>query len=327
MGDVSIFRLVRDFLFSNINKQFLIFLFFLALSGIFWVMMTLNETYEKELKIPVRIVRVPNNVVLTSDEVDTIRVTVRDRGWVIFSHLYGNRSHTLNAVFRNYNRGNGYGVITAAELQKLIHAQDPNMTSKILSIKPDKLELFYNDGAHKRVPVCWSGRVMPEHMYFISQTQYWPDSVDVYASAEKLDSIKVVYTEKLNYVNFRDTLIIDCQLAKHKGIKCLPERVKVAFYTDVLTEESIDDVPVVAVNMPEGKILRTFPTKVKVSFVTGVSQFRSLRPEQFVVIADYNEIKAHPSEKCNIYLKQVPHGISRATLGVKQVDYLIEDDQ
>jgi hypothetical protein len=33
------------------------------------------------------------------------------------------------------------------------------------------------------------------------------------------------------------------------------------------------------------------------------------------------------SDKCNIYLQTVPQGISRATLSLKQVDYLIEDEQ
>lgn len=326
MQPLKLFRIVRDFLFSNLNKQFLMFVFFLALSGVFWLITTLNESYEKELRIPVRIAQVPKNVVLTSPEVDTVRVTVRDRGWVLLSYLYGNRIKTISAPYKNFVRTDGYGNVSTSELQKLIHSQNPDMTSKITAIKPEKLEFFYNDGAHRRVPVRWSGRVIPDHLYFIARTQYWPDSVDVYASPEKLDSIKVVYTEPLNYANFRDTLIADCQLAKTKGVKCVPDRVKVGFYTDVLTEVSLDDVPIVALHMPPGKVLRTFPAKVRVSFVTGVSQYRSLRPEQFVVVADYREILSKPSEKCNLYLQSVPGGISRATLDVKQVDYLIEEE-
>lgn len=49
------FQVVRSSLFSWMNKEFLIFLFFLVLSGIFWLMMTLNETYEKELPVAVRL--------------------------------------------------------------------------------------------------------------------------------------------------------------------------------------------------------------------------------------------------------------------------------
>ena len=37
----------RNLLFSMFNKEFLIFLFFLLLSGAFWLVMTLNETYER----------------------------------------------------------------------------------------------------------------------------------------------------------------------------------------------------------------------------------------------------------------------------------------
>ena len=90
-------------------------------------------------------------------------------------------------------------------------------------------------------------------------------------------------------------------------------------------EEEIEDVPIRAVNMPVGKHLRTFPAKINISFVAGVSVYRSLKPTDFVVIADYNEIINHPTEKCHIYLKSVPRGISRARLEVSMVDYLIED--
>jgi hypothetical protein len=102
--------------------------------------------------------------------------------------------------------------------------------------------------------------------------------------------------------------------------------VRIEFFTDVLTEESIDGVPILCLNMPEGKVLRTFPSKVRVNFVAGASQIRHLRPEDFIVVADYREISQKPSEKCTLYLQSVPHGISRATLTTKQVDYLIEED-
>lgn len=54
-----IYKIVRKFLFSWCNKDFLIFLFFLALSCIFWLMMTLNETYEQEICIPAKLTEYP----------------------------------------------------------------------------------------------------------------------------------------------------------------------------------------------------------------------------------------------------------------------------
>ena len=315
---------IRRFLFNSMSKQILIFLFFLILSGIFWLILTLNESYEQEIKVVYTIRGIPKNVVLTSNEIDTFRVTVRDKGWMIFQYLYKEkRSVIIN--YKSFDRGNGSGIVSTSEVRRLL-SQQLESSTLISSVKPDRLEFFYNNGERKRVPVRWAGHVNPEQLYFISHVQYMPDSVDVYTSREKLDSIKVVYTEPLNYTGFRDTLLIDCKLSHQKDVKVVPEHIRISFYTDVLTEESMEGVPIKAINMPEGKVLRTFPPKVKIHFITGVSQFRTLRPEDFTVIADYNEIIKNPSDKCNIYLKTVPHGISRATLATKQVDYLIEEE-
>ena len=111
----SLYKTIKDFLFSNVNKQFLVFLFFLMLSGIFWLTITLNETYEREVKVPVQVVGIPKNVVLTSPAVDTIRATIRDKGWMIVGYLYGDRLPTIGLSYKNYDRGNGAGIISASD--------------------------------------------------------------------------------------------------------------------------------------------------------------------------------------------------------------------
>ena len=311
-------------MFNRTSKEILIFIFFLILSGIFWLILTLNETYEREIKVTMQIKGIPKNVVLTSNETDTLRVVVRDKGWILMRYLY-DKNRNINISFRNYDRGNGYGIASASDVKRMIN-QQLEMSTTISSVKPDRVEFFYNNGERKRVPVRWAGRVIPEQLYFISHVQYWPDSVDIYSSKEKLDSISTIYTEALNYVGFRDTLMVTCKTSHPKDVKVVPDQVHIGFYTDVLTEESLDGIPIKAINMPAGKVLRTFPPKVKVHFVTGVSQFRTLRPEDFTVIADYQEILQNPSDKCNIYLRVIPHGISKAVLDIKQVDYLIEEE-
>ncbi|MBR0050077.1 MAG: YbbR-like domain-containing protein [Prevotella sp.] len=324
MESSRIFSIIRNFLFSKGNREFLIFLFFLALSGIFWLGMALNEDYEREVAVPLRILNMPKEIMLTSDETDTVKMTVRDKGIVILAYLYGKGIKPIDINFKLYDRGNGTGMVSGAELQKLATRNFVSST-KITGSSTGKYEFFYNTGARKRVPVRWSGRVIPENLYFISHVEYWPDSVTVFASEEKLDSIKTVYTEQLNYVNFRDTLTVECKMRKTEGVKIIPDRIKVGFYTDVLTEESIDGIPVQGINMPEGKVLRTFPAKVSVRFVTGASVYRTLKASDFTVVANYNELMENPSEKCTIYLQQMPNGISKAQLLTKQVDYLIEE--
>ena len=60
-------RKVKDFLLSDKSREFLIFLFFFFIASGFWLLQTLNNDYETEFSIPVRLKGVPNNVVITSE--------------------------------------------------------------------------------------------------------------------------------------------------------------------------------------------------------------------------------------------------------------------
>jgi len=244
----------------------------------------------------------------------------------LLGYMYGDGLKQIHIDFKSYARSNNNVVVASSEVQRFLY-QQLNTSTKITNAKPDKLEYSFNYGLHKRVPVRWRGRVSPEHLYFISSVDYSPDSVDIFASKEKLDSINVVYTEILNYANFHDTLSVLCELQGIKSVRIVPNKVKLIFYTDVLTEESIKDIPIIGINVPKGKVIRTFPAKVSVNIVTGVSLFRRLKASDFRVVVDYNEIVKHPADKCDIHLHTVPQGISRAKLAVEQVDYLIEEEK
>lgn len=320
----NIFRTVSNFLFSKANREFLVFVFFFVVAGIFWLFMTLNETYEQELRVSVKYTNVPKLAVLTSPETDTIKVVVSDKGFMLASYLFGKGIDNIEVSFGTYANSSGKGSVSASDLIKLV-APHLASSTKIVSIKPDRLNFYYNYGEKKRVPVNYRGNVMPEDLYYISNIQYQPDSVTVYASKKMLDSIDVVYTEMLNYTDFRDTLTVSARLQSADGVKVVPNEVDIRFVTDVLTEGNIADVPVVGINMPKGKVLRTFPAKVSVRFVTGMKTYSMLRATDFLVVADYKEFEKDPSPKCNIYLQRVPEGITRATLDLKQVDYLIEE--
>ena len=310
-------------MFRVVNKEFLIFLFFLLLSSTFWLLMTLNETYEREIIIPVNLVDVPKNVVLTSDTTMNVRVTVKDKGYTLLTYEYSKELRPVVLKFNTYAKKTGYGVVSPNELQKLIYQRLFN-SSRIVSMKPDKVEIFFNYGLRKRLPVRLIGKITPDVSYYVGKVTLSPDSVDVYASREVLDSMKYVATQPLYIKNLNDTVTRMVYLKPVKGVKFVPNRTKVSAYPDILTEEKIE-VPITAINMPEGKVLRTFPSRVTITFTVGASLFRSIKTDAFKVVADYNELIANPSEKCNIYLRYIPHDVKNARININQVDYLIEE--
>lgn len=316
--------MVRNFLFSSANREFLTFFFFLVLSTIFWLMTALNETYEREIGVPAYLVNIPKNVVVTSDMEDTVRITVRDKGFALLAYTYGEGIRPINVNFQSaITRQSGYGVVSSQELMKMIN-QRFSGSSKIVQVKPDRLDFHYNYGLSRQVSVKMSGHVVPGKSFYLARTRFWPEKVTVYGSKQALDSLRFVKTVPINITNFNDTVLRTVALETIKGVKIVPNTVRIGLYPDILTEENIE-VPITAINMPEGKVLRTFPQRVTVNFIVGASMFRSISPEQFAVVVDYNEIIDHPSDKCSIHLRETPQGVRNARLKMTHVDYLIEE--
>lgn len=314
---------VRNFLLHMVNKKFLVFLFFLVLSGAFWLMMTLNETYDNEYSVPMRLVNIPKNVIITDELPDTVLVTIRDKGFNLLNYEIGHKLIPLEIDFADYaNKGTGHGVVSPVDVQRLL-AKQLYGSSKVTEVSTVPIDFFFNYGTAKRVPVRIYGKIVPEQNYYLSNTRFQPDSVTVYGNNETLKGIKYAYTEYVRVVNLDDTLTQVVSLRKMRGIKCVPAVIRMTLYPDFLMEESVE-VPIEAVNMPDGKILRMFPSKVKVSFVIGASMFKMIKPEQFSVVADYSRLEKGPADKCDIYLRTYPHGISNVKLDLTSVDYLIE---
>ena len=301
---------------------------FLVLSGAFWVMITFNEVWEKEIRVPIRIVNIPQNVVLTSDDVDTVSVVLRDKGFVLINYMAIDGNNTIikiDADFNTFNKGNGYGVISTTEIQKLIYKQLVSSTKIVQQQgKPDKSEFTYNYGQCKKVPVVYSGKVEPENLYFISNVTYSPDSVLVYASRQKLDSIECAYTKPIYLNNVHDTLSVYTEFLKIKDMKIVPNKAKVTFHTDILTEKTVT-IKIKGINVPEGKIIRTFPSTVNITFVAGAKILKDISEGDFSVTVDYEELVNNPSDKCTLRIMRQPNDVQNIRLSQKQVDYLIEE--
>ena len=315
----NILKAVRNFLFSGLNKEFLIFLFFLALSGAFWLLMTLNETMEREFKIPMRLFGVPRNAVITGELPDTVRVTVRDKGFTLVTYDF----RPLVFRFSNYaDEDEGKGVIPLTDVQKQVLSQMYG-SSKLLQVKPGAFDFYFTYGTSKKVPVVFRGKITTSKSYYLAHTEFYPSIVTVYANKQQLDKLQTVEIEPFNYRNLQDTIRQAVKIRKIRGVKIVPSTVRLSVYPDVLTEEAIE-VPITAINMPPGMVLRTFPSKVAVRFTIGASLFRTIKPNLFKVVVDYEELAANPSDKCTLQLRSVPRSVSKASLEIDRVDYLLE---
>lgn len=313
---------IKDFLLSAKSREFLIFLFFFLIAGGFWLLQTLNNDYEAEYSIPVRLRSVPNNIVLTAEPTTELRIRVKDKGTVLLNYMLGKSFYPINLIFSDYTDRGNHVQINVSEFEKKILGQ-LNASSKLLSIKPDTLDYIYSMGKSKRLPVQFQGQVTADAQYYVSDTIFAPDSVLVYAPKEILDTITTAFTQKVNIENISDTVRTQVALAYIKGAKFIPNSVELTFPVDIYTEKTVE-VPLRGTNFPADKILRTFPSKVKVTFQIGLKRFRQVRASDFVINVSYEELLKLGTDKYTVKLKSTPRGVHHIRIVPEEVDFLIE---
>ena len=320
---LEISKRIKDFLLAKKSREFLIFLFFVFVSFCFWLLQVLNDDYETELSIPIRMKQVPDNVVLTSELPSEMKISVKDRGTVLVNYLWGQTIYPVTIDFSEYSEKGSQVRIPAMSLAKKISSQ-LNLSTKLLAIKPDTLEFIYTKGAAKTVPVRICGTIKPERQYYVSDTLFSPDSVRVYAPKAILDTITAAFTRTVDFENVSDTVHKRVFVAPVKGARFIPDYSDLTLKVDVYAEKTVD-VPVVGVNFPHDKVLRTFPSSAKVTFQIGLSRFMEVDAEDFHVAVDYNDlIQNEGKDKCRLLLKEVPKGVNHVRVTPEEMDYIIE---
>lgn len=313
---------IRNFLLAKKSREFLIFLFFVFVSFSFWLLQVLNDDYETELSIPLRMKNVPENVVLTSELPKELKIGVKDRGTVLVNYLLGQTLYPVTIDFEEYQDKGNQVRIPSMTLNKRIASQ-LNQSTKLSVIKPDTLDLIYTKGQGKKVPVKLRGEVKAERQFYISDIVYSPDSVMVYAPQEILDTITAAFTESLYIEQIMDTTRHRASLMPVKGAKFIPSYNDVTFLVDIYSEKTVE-VPVLGVNFPEDEVLRTFPSKVRVTFQIGLHQFKSVTADDFRVVVDYEELRKNAGDKCKPFLVQSPSNVNYVRLSPQEIEYIIE---
>lgn len=314
---------VRDFLLTEKCREFLIFLFFVAISFGFWMLQTLDGNFETEFTIPLRLKDVPKDVVITSDLQDEVRVKVEDRGTVLLNYMLGRSFLPISINFSDYENSSSRVVLPYEDLRKRVSSQ-LNSTTKLLSVYPDSIGFVYSQGKFKKVPVSVSGKITPGIQYYISDIKLSPDSVIVYAPAEVLKTVQTAYTMPLDCEDLTENTSLRTSLKKIDGAKYDPSFCDVSVSVDMYSEKTVE-VPVVGIGFPANKTLRTFPSKVKVTFKVGLSGYSSVNADDFFIDVKYSDLLKTSKDNIDLVVTTTNPNVSNIRVVPSSVDYLIEE--
>ena len=314
--------ILRRLRLVKINRNFLVFLIFFVISIVFWFMQSVKETSEVSLTYKLNIVDMPKDIIYTTDMPQEVSVSYASKGWNAFYYKFMiNEVRELTISFKEIDNGNGEIIIDANNFRRAAQKVKPTgMTYK--STIPNKIEAFYSNGQHKRVPVTFKSSISTTGGRFHCGTILSPDSVDVYAPEDIYKNITSIETENIAYKEVEDTINTRLALVEPRGVKVFPDTINAEICVDIFTDKIVL-VPVQCENVPPNKIMRSFPLKAKIIFLVSSTLYDEITAEDFVLAADYEDVKKG-TDYCKLYVRQQPSNIRNLRISPEAVEYVIE---
>jgi len=323
-GFAKLWVRVRNIFYSKKSHDVFVFLFFFVVSAGFWLLQTLNETFETEISVPLKLKNVPEDVYITTELPRQIHVTIRDRGTTLVRFIRYTVQNAIEVDFAKYDAGltTGRVQVPSSDIQQWIQKQ-LGVSSSINSMRPDTLEYYYNRGVARRLPVKVCGSITAAPQNYIQSVSLSEDSVLVYAPNAVLDTMQYAYTQAVSFLQMREDAVHNVSFRRMKGVAYDPGMVQVTAHVGYYAEKTVE-VPVIGLNFPADKVLRTFPSKATVTFRVESGMYQRVTADNFVLAVTYEELLQNPSDKCRLHLKSLPDGVTNARIVPQEVDYLIE---
>lgn len=297
----------------------LVYLAFVAVSVLFWIIISMNDSVTRNFSVRLNIVNIPDSVTFISDPPVDMHVTVRDKGTNILRS--GVAKHpAMDINFREYAE-NGIFRMTKSDLMAAFRGSFGSGV-QIASMSLDSLRVYYTESPGKRVPVvvradatAASGNIIAGPPVPLSK------SVLVYSYGNETDTITRVYTDMLVRHNLAQTSVFDVKIKPIPNVRVRPSVIRVRLDVDPLIHK--DSYAVVeTVGVPTGESLLLFPNRVPVSYYIPMSRFNSADIPLKVVVR-YEDTKLTKGNKLPVIIAEYPEYIVSPQLHADSVEYTL----
>lgn len=312
-------RNVSRSLHTRRGRNFVLYLLCLIVAFTFWCFSALDEISERDYDIRVRLVNVPDSVVVVGQLPQTINVVMKGKGTQFFRYHFTDLP-SLEIDFRQYSSSKGKIFLSRANIDtrlRDIFGQNINL----IAVSPDSISLGFTTGPGFRLPVKIDTKVTAtSHSVLSGPPTVSPDSVTVYTLGNRKPSIKFVETTPLVRDGLSDTLRCQIELRQPAGMRVVPSEVELTVPVELLVSKR-RAVTIVGVNVPPGAHLVVYPAAVDISYLVPMR----LSSHELPVKAYVDCRKLHPeSHRAKVEIADVPGEYSVVAISQDSVEYVLE---
>lgn len=237
MSSLSLRGVLRRVFVHNFSLKFIAAVLTLALY--IWV----SEDRETVVAsfAPVRIV-VPDDLVLVSDPLDRVKVTIRGR----WSDINRFDPSNLEPIRLDLTRADSDSIVTISGNMVRV---PPGL--RVVSIEPSSMYVELEQEAQRVVPIIPQTTGSPQNSYVVEGVDVTPSRVTIHGPRSRLDRINSVQTEAVDVGNRSDSFERNVQLRVDDGLVRVDYdsriSVRVRIGSELITR-TLDDVPITGVN-------------------------------------------------------------------------------
>ena len=319
----KIIRKIRTFFKKSLSKEVLIFLIFIFISCFFWVLQSLQEISEIEMKIPVSYSEMPAHISITNELPKAIKITLRDKGSNLYYYYRHRKELTLHVDLLEWYRKDGVAKIPLSSFDSSLRNRLMS-TTQLLNEQPNAIVVYFVEKASKTVPVHLNSRLTLSLQHMLSDAPIlYPSKINMYAPFSVLEKLSKVETELLEMENIGDSTIVSLKLVPIEGVHFSTNTVQVRLNIEEFTEKSLM-IPVTGLNFPSGEDLLSFPSNVKVTFFVGLSAYYKVSEKDFTIAVDRANLMHSEKISQKVMLTKSPLHIRNLRIQPETVDCLIE---
>jgi hypothetical protein len=326
---ISLLRKFYKGLRRRLDRNFLIFLFFVFIAAIFWLLNELNQDSIADVSYPVKYTNLPGNKILVNDMPSKLGIKIQGPGYTLLKYKMSPRFIPLNLDMRSYflrqkpGTGNDEKYLLTKDLISRFERRLDGVT-RIIQILPDTLFFRFDSIVRKAVPVVPRVDYTTARQYMLSDDpQVDPDSIVVSGPGMIVDTIQQVNTVLKKYQSLNKTVQEEVEIAEIPKLTYNVEQVTLILPIEQFTEAQLD-IPIEAVNVPDSMMLKPFPNHVTLTCLAGLSEYEKLSEHLFRAEVDYAAIDQTLGGKLKVEITSAPDFVRSIKIFPIYVEFVIE---
>ena len=307
---------------SHNRRRTNIFLIFLACSALIWLISKLSETYTERTSFAIDYVNAPDSLLFVKASKEKVNVQLSANGFQFFYFNIGKKNVRID-LSQVKSQGTAY-FVGKENYRSQIENQLPGNMS-LLQVDEDTLYVRFEKLFAKTVKIIpdITLQLAPNHM-LEGELMLEPSTVEIKGPKNEVHQINEIRTVGSSLSDISDNFSVQLELAGQDSLSNTyysQNYVQVSGRVFRFSEQLIE-IPVKVINLPDEVEIRTFPNTISTLCKARIDLLKSLRPQDFELVADFQEAE-EGKQILNVKLLSKPEGVYDAQITENKVEFIL----